>query len=144
MVPSFEGWPAAVPAAAGCLARNMAEPADKRRDRRGSRGCGCGCGGFLFVLTVGIALSLFHFVIAIGLSLGIPFTNSNLTFAASIGAKGKVAGAMPAYTHGRLGGNQNLVNHSQLLTIGPAEGATLLVIGRQPGAPAVDLSLVAR
>ena len=44
----------------------------------------------------------------------------------------------------RLAGNQNFVNDSTTLTVGPAEGVGLLVIGKQDGAPAVDLYLVLR
>jgi hypothetical protein len=95
-------------------------------------------------LIVGIALSLFNTNIGIGLSVRVPLTPSNLSLAASIGAKGKTANALPDYTRGRLGGNQNFLNHSQTLTIGPAEGATLIVLGRQDTAPMLDLHLVAR
>ena len=118
---------------------------DRPRSRRYRPGRGgLGCGGFLFVLIVGIALSLFNTSIGIGLSARVPFTQSNLTLAASIGAKEKTADALPAYTHGRLGGNQDFINHSQTLTIGPAEGATLIVLGKQDDAPPLDLHLVAR
>ena len=118
---------------------------ERRRSRgwRPGRG-GYGCGGFILVLTVGIGLSLFAAVFGIGASVRIPFTQSNLTVAASIGAKDKVAAALPDYTHGRLGGNQNFINNSTTLTIGPAEGAALLVIGKQGDAPAIDLHLVLR
>lgn len=116
---------------------------DRERSRRVRRRGGVGCGGFLFVLVVGIALSLFNIDIGIGVSVRLPSTQSNLTLAGSIGAKEKTTDALPAYTHGRLGGNQNFINHSQTLTIGPAEGATLLVLGKQEGAPAVDLRLAA-
>jgi hypothetical protein len=98
----------------------------------------------LLVLTVGILLSLLNAGFGIGVSLRIPFTQSNITAAASIGAKEKAPGALPNYVHGRLGGNQNFVNNSGTLTIGPAEGAALLVIGKQDGAPVVDLYLVIR
>jgi len=94
------------------------------------------------VLIVGVALSLFNIDLGIGLSVRIPFTQSNLTLAASIGAKQKTGNALPGYTRGRLGGNQNFINHSQTLTIGPAEGATLIVLGKQD-APVFDLRLVA-
>jgi hypothetical protein len=118
---------------------------EPRRERyRRGRGCSVGCGGFLIVLTVGIALSLFDTSIGIGASVHVPFTNSNATFAAAIGAKGKTATAMPAYVRGRVGGNQNFINQSQTTTIGPAEGAAVLVIGHQDGAPSADLELVAR
>jgi hypothetical protein len=105
---------------------------------------GCGCGGFLVVLTIGIALSLFNSDFGVGLSARIPFTQSNVTLAAAIGAKDKAPSALPDYTHGRLGGNQNFINNSTTLTIGPAEGAAIFVIGRQDGAPVIDLHLVLR
>ena len=109
-----------------------------------SRGCGCGSGGFLLVLTVGIVLSLFNAGVGVGVSLRIPFTHSNLTVAGTIGAKDKAVGSLPAYTEGRLGGNQNFFNNSTTMTIGPAEGAALVIIGKQDDAPAIDLHLVVR
>ena len=109
-----------------------------------NRGCGFGCGGIFFVLTVGILLSLFNAGIGIGVSVRIPFTQSNLTVAGSIGAKAKVVGALPGYTVARLGGNQNFFNNSTTLTIGPAEGTGLIILGRQNGAPPVDLHLEVR
>ena len=62
--------------------------------------------------------------------------------AGSIGGKEKTADALPNYVKDRLAGNQNFVNNSTTLTVGPAEGVGLLVIGKQDGAPAVDLYLV--
>jgi hypothetical protein len=112
------------------------------RTRYRNRGCGCGCGGFFLVLTVGILLSLFHSDVGIGVSVRIPFTGSNVTVAGSLGAKDKAQEALPAYTEGRLGGNQNFFNNSTTMTIGPAEGAALVVIGRQDNAPAIDLHIV--
>jgi hypothetical protein len=112
------------------------------RTRYRNRGCGCGCGGFLLVLTVGILLSLFRSDVGIGVSIRIPLTGSNFTVAGSLGAKDKTQQALPAYTEGRLGGNQNFFNNATTMTIGPAEGAALVVIGRQDGAPAIDLHLV--
>ena len=114
------------------------------RTRYRNRGCGCGGGLFFFVLTVGIILSLVNIGIGIGLSVRIPFTSSNLTIAGVVGAKSKAVAAMPSYTDGRLGGNQNLFNNSTTMTIGPAEGAALVIIGRQDGAPVVDLHLDVR
>ena len=69
-------------------------------------------------------------------------TSSNLTVAGSLGAKDKAAGSLPSYTDGRLGGNQNFFNNSTTMTIGPAEGAAVIIIGRQDGAPPLDLHLV--
>jgi hypothetical protein len=118
-------------------------------DKRGwsgrpGRGCASGCGSFLFVLVLGGALSLFNAVVGIGVSVGIPLTESNITMAGSIGTKDKVVQALPNYTQGRLAGNQNFINQSGTLTIGPAEGVGLLVIGKQEGAPVIDLYLVLR
>lgn len=115
-----------------------------RRFRPGRGGWGCGGGGFLLVITLGIVLSLFNAAFGLGVSARIPFTQSNITVAGSLGAKAKAPDSLPAYTRGRLGGNQNFVNNSTTLTIGPAEGAGLVVIGRQDGAPLVDLYLVFR
>jgi hypothetical protein len=115
-----------------------------RRFRPGRRGCGSGCGGFLVVLTLGIALSLFHCDIGGGATIRFPFTQSNATMAASIGEKGKTTEALPDYARGRLGGNQDFINGSQTLTIGPAEGAVILILGRQTDAPAIDLRVVVR
>ena len=111
------------------------------RTRYRNRGCGCGGGLFFFVLTVGIILSLINIGVGVGLSVRVPLTNSNLTIAGVVGAKSKAAAAFPSYTDGRLGGNQNFFNNSTTMTIGPAEGAALLIIGKQDDAPALDLHL---
>jgi hypothetical protein len=116
----------------------------KVRTRYRTRGCGCGGGGFFLVLTVGILLAIFNSGIGIGVSVRIPFTSSNVTLAGSIGAKAKAVEALPAYTQGRLGGNQNFFNNSTTMTIGPAEGAVLVIVGRQDDAPAVDLHIELR
>jgi hypothetical protein len=125
----------------------MDDPPPQRtvvRTRYRSRGCGFGFGGFFIVLTVGILLSLFNTGVGIGLSVRVPFTQSNVTLAAAIGAKNKAVEALPSYTAGRLGGNQNFFNNSTTMTIGPAEGAALVIIGRQDDAPSIDLHLEAR
>lgn len=118
------------------------QPPTRTRTRYRNRGCGCGCGGFFLVLTVGIVLSLFSTGVGIGVSVRIPFTSSNLTVAGSIGAKDKTADSLPSYTDGRLGGNQNFFNNSTTMTIGPAEGAAVVIVGKQDGAPPLDLHLV--
>jgi hypothetical protein len=119
-------------------------PPTRTRSRFRNRGCGCGGGLFFFVLTVGIVLSLFNVGVGIGVSVRVPFTESNLTIAGVVGAKGKAVAAMPSYTDGRLGGNQNFFNNSTTMTIGPAEGAALVIIGKQDDAPVVDLHLDVR
>jgi hypothetical protein len=116
----------------------------KKRSRPGGCGCLSGCGAFVLVFVLGGALSLFNVVFGLGVSVGVPFTQNNVTAAGSIGAKDKATDALPSYAKGRLAGNQNFVNNSTTLTVGPAEGVGLLVIGKQDGAPAIDLYLVLR
>ena len=117
----------------------------RRRYRPWRRGTwGCGCTSVVVVLTAGIILSLFNVAIGLGASVRVPFTSSNLTIAGSVGTKNKAPQVLPGYTQGRLGGNQNFINHSSTLTIGPAEGAYLIVLGKQDAAPIVDLHLEAR
>lgn len=111
------------------------------RTRYRDRGCGCGCGGFFFVLIVGVLFSLFNVVAGVGVSVRVPLTESNITVAGSVGAKDKAVGALPDYVQGRLGKNQNFFNNSTTMTIGPAEGTALVVIGNQGGAPPIDLHL---
>jgi hypothetical protein len=122
---------------------------EEERKRRwgkgpGCIGCGSGCGGFLVVFILGGALSLFNAAFSLGVSVGVPFTQNNITAAGSIGAKDKAEDALPEYLRGRLGGNQNFINNSTTLTVGPAEGTGILVIGKQDGAPAIDLRIVLR
>jgi hypothetical protein len=114
------------------------------RGRPGCVGCGSGCGGFLFVIVLGGILSIFPVAFGLGASVGVPFMESNITVAGAIGAKDRVVGALPDYTRGRVGGNQNFINNSTTLTIGPAEGVGLFVVGRQEGAPAIDLFIALR
>jgi hypothetical protein len=119
---------------------------EEKKTRSRPRGCGClsGCGAFLFVFVLGGALSLFNAVFGLGVSVGIPFTQSNVTAAGSLGSKEKAADALPSYAKDRLGGNQNFINNTTTLTVGPAEGVGLLVIGKQDGAPTIDLFVVVR
>ena len=98
----------------------------------------------IVVLTLGLLLSLFNADIGIGVSVRIPFTDSNLTIAGSVGKKEKAADALPRYVQSKLGGNQNFINQSNTLTIWVAEGTVIIVLGRQEGAPLIDLHLEAR
>lgn len=123
----------------------MSADADRSRGARvrwrGRGRYGCGLAGFFVVLTVGIILSLFNVVFGVGVSVRVPFTTSNVTLAGSLGAKDKAVGALPSYTQGRLAGNQNFFNNSTTTTIGPAEGTALAIIGKQDGAPPIDLHI---
>lgn len=117
-----------------------------RRGWRGGPGCGCftGCGTFIFVFLVGGLLSLFNGAVGLGLSVGVPFMQSNVTMAGAIGTKAKVVEGLPAYARERLAGNQNFINQSGTLTVGPAEGVAVFIVGAQPGAPSVDLYIAIR
>lgn len=116
----------------------------RSRWRGGRGGCGCGCASLFVVLTAGLLLSLFNADVGVGVSVRIPFTESNVTVAGSVGKKDKAAGALPPYVHGKLAGNENFINQSNTLTIWVAEGTAIIVVGRQEGAPAIDLHLELR
>ncbi|HEX9436186.1 MAG TPA: hypothetical protein VGA16_03390 [Candidatus Limnocylindria bacterium] len=96
------------------------------------------------MIILGGILSIFPAAFGLGVSVGVPFMESNITAAGAIGAKDRVLEAMPAYTRDRLGRNQNLINNTTTLTVGPAEGAALFVVGHQEGAPAIDLYIALR
>jgi hypothetical protein len=114
------------------------------RGRRNGCGCGSGCGSFLLVLLLGGALSIGNLVFGIGVTVQIPFTSSNLTAAGTIGTKARAVETLPEHVRQRLAGNENFINHSTTLTIGPAEGIGIMVIGEQPGAPPFDIYLALR
>jgi hypothetical protein len=116
---------------------------ERHRSRwRGTGGPGgCGCAGVIVVLTLGLILSLLNTDIGIGISVRVPFTESNVTVAGSVGKREHASDVLPAYVRGRLGGNQNFINQSNTLTIWVAEGTALFVIGHQPGAPVIDLHI---
>src|SRR5436309_15641840 len=103
----------------------------KPRFRRGGCGCLPGCGGFVLVFLLGGVLSLFNAVFGLGVSVGIPFTQSNVTVAGSIGGKEKAADALPNYVRERLEANQNLVNKWRTHTVGPGEAVGRWVSGTQ-------------
>lgn len=101
-------------------------------------------GGFLLVIVLGGVLSMFPVAFGVGVSIGVPFMESNITAAGAIGAKDRVVEALPAYARERAGGNQNFINNTTTLTVGPAEGIGVFIVGKQDGAPAIDLYLGAR
>lgn len=117
---------------------------DKKGRGPGCIGCGSGCGGFLLVVILGGILSIFPIAFGLGVSIGVPFMESNITAAGAIGAKDRVRDALPAYTRERVAGNQNFINNTTTLTVGPAEGIAVFIIGRQDGAPAIDLYIALR
>ena len=114
------------------------------RRRNGCCGCGSGCGSFLVVLLLGGLLSIFDVAIGVGVSFQIPFTPSNFTATGSVGTKEKAVEALPNYAQRKFADNENFINHSTTLTIGPAQGVGLLVIGEQTGAPSFDIHVDTR
>jgi hypothetical protein len=112
-----------------------------RRDQRGGNRWGCGCASVGTVLIVGLLLSAFSADVGIGVSVRVPFTNSNLSLAGSVGKKDHVVDVLPPYLRDRLGGNQNFINQSATLTIWVAEGTQIFVLGHQEGAPVLDLHI---
>ncbi|MGH2377500.1 MAG: hypothetical protein ACRDGT_03420 [Candidatus Limnocylindria bacterium] len=96
------------------------------------------------MIVLGGILSILPVAFGLGVSVGVPFMESNVTAAGAIGAKDRVVDALPSYTRGRVAGSQNFINNTTTLTVGPAEGVAILVIGRQEGAPAIDLHIAVR
>lgn len=112
---------------------------------RSSRGgCGCGCGSVFIVLTAGLLLTLFNSDLGLGITVRIPFTTANVTMAGSVGKKEKALEALPVYVRDKVASNDDFINQSNTLTIWVAEGASVVVVGHQPGAPPVELHLELR
>ena len=118
---------------------NSRERPNRARSYRGGRGCGCTFP--LVVLVVGIALALFSSNVGIGVSARVPFTESNLTWAGSVGSKDLAIDTLPDYVEQKVGDNSNLINKSIALTLGPAEGTSIIVLGKQEDAPIVGVHL---
>ena len=117
---------------------------ESRPRRRGSgcgRGGGCGCALPSLVVVVGIILAIFSTNLGIGVSVRVPFTESNLSVAGSVGSKEMAIETLPNYVEQKVADNNNFLNQSITLTIWPAEGVSLIVLGKQEGAPVVDVHL---
>jgi hypothetical protein len=121
--------------------RDNAESRPRRRSGGCGRGGGCGCALPSIVLVVGIILAIFSTNLGIGVSVRVPFTESNLSVAGSVGSKEMAIDTLPNYVEQRVADNNNLLNQSITLTIWPAEGVSLIVLGKQEGAPVVDVHL---
>lgn len=103
-----------------------------------------GFAGFFIVVTVGLVLMLMNVGLSLGLSLRIPFTQANLTLAGCLGEKNKAISALPSYVQGKLAGNEDFINHSMTMTVGPIEGCEMGIIGIQPGAPLFGIHIKAK
>jgi hypothetical protein len=93
------------------------------------------------VLSIGLALSLFGSAFGVGASVRVPFTEDNISLAGSIGSSQKTRQVLPNYLERRVASNQDFINSSVALTVGPSEGTGLLVVGNQSDAPWVDLHI---
>jgi hypothetical protein len=100
-----------------------------------------GCALPSIVLVVGIILAIFGTNLGIGVSVRVPFTESNLSVAGSVGSKEMAIETLPNYVEQKVADNNNFLNQSITLTIWPAEGVSLIVLGKQEGAPVVDVHL---
>jgi hypothetical protein len=103
----------------------------------GRGGCaGCGC-----VLTLGLILALVGAAIGITLTARIPGTHSNVTLAGSIGKKELTKPVLSRYAQPTFGGNHNLINSSNSLTVWLAQGRQQFVVGKQTGAPLAGIDV---
>jgi hypothetical protein len=98
-----------------------------------------GFAGFFFVITLGLLLTLLNYGLSLGFSLRIPFTTSNITAVGCIGEKNKAVASLPYYVKGKLGNNQDFMNHSMTTTIWKIEGCEMGIIGNQPGSPTIGI-----
>lgn len=103
-----------------------------------------GFAGFFVVITVGLLLTLMNVGLSLGLSVRIPFTAANLTLVGCLGEKGKAVASLPSYAQGKLGNNQDFMNHSMTTTVWKIEGCEMAIIGHQPGAPALGIHIKAK
>ena len=124
---------------------NSESRSNEARPRRRGGGCGtgggCGCALPSFVVVVGIILAIFGTNLGIGVSVRVPFTESNLSVAGSVGSKELAIDTLPNYVKQIVADSNNFLNQSITLTIWPAEGVSLIVLGKQEGAPVVDVHL---
>jgi hypothetical protein len=100
-----------------------------------------GFAGFFVVITLGLLLMLINVGLSLGLTFRIPFTHANLTLAGCLGEKAKAVDSLPSYLKGRLGSNEDFMNHSMTTTIWKIEGCEMGIIGYQPGAPVIGIHL---
>jgi hypothetical protein len=107
-----------------------------RRRMEGCLGCFNIAVSFAALTTI-IGLTLANAGVGIGISAKVPFTDSNFTIVSSFGHKDKVIDTLPTYTKNKIGGNENFVNSTGAITVGPAEQVGQLIIGKQKGAPSI-------
>lgn len=119
----------------------MAYNRETETSKSHNSGCGTGCATLPAVATIGLVFSLLGVALGGGCSVRIPLTESNISVAGSIGSKEKTLDALPNYLRDKLASNYNFINSSSSLTLGPAQGTGIFVIGKQPGAPAADLNI---
>lgn len=99
---------------------------------------GCGCSGS--IVAIGVALGLFGLAIAGRASMRIPFTDANITWGGSMGAKDLTREAsQSAYISTRIAGRDNFLNTTHTATFLESEWTNIFIIGKQEGAPAIDL-----
>lgn len=97
---------------------------------------------FWLVVVAGIALAVFNITFGIGATIRFPATNYNISAGLSLGKKDFAPQALPPYLRNQIAGNGTAFNQTNSVTIWIAEGIGMLVIGYQPQAPIVDISVV--
>lgn len=117
---------------------------DKEKKKSRMSGPHIGFAGFFVVITIGLLLTLMHVGLSLGITVRIPTTKANLTLAGCLGEKDKAVNSLPSYVLGRLGNNQDFINHSMTTTIWNIEGCELGIIGEQPGAPVFGIHINAK
>ncbi len=96
--------------------RGNSESRPRRRGGGCAGGGGCGCALPSFVVVVGIILAIFSTNLGIGVSVRVPFTESNLSVAGSVGSKEMAIDTLPNYLEQKVADNTNFLNQSITLT----------------------------
>lgn len=104
---------------------------------RENRAARIGYSSFFVVATLGLILALTDANVGIGISGRLPYTETNITLAGSLGHKSKAKETLPGYVADELGGNTNFINSNESLTLGSAEGTGIFVAGKQKGSPGI-------
>ena len=111
-------------------------------EREGSKNkTGCGLSGFGVVILLGLIFAALGVGIGGGCSMRVPLTDANISVGGAIGKKEAVQQALPNYLQNRVADNSNFVNHTGSLTVWVAQGMDVVVIGKQPEAPVIDLNI---
>lgn len=86
-------------------------------------------------------IGLTHHAIGLSGSIGIPFTDAHLSLGTQMGDPASLSHAVPNYAQSHINNPQDGLSYFQPFHVGPSGIQFFDVIGKQAGAPAIDLNL---